>query len=140
MSLHLFVSTLLIALAASLAHAKDRGDVLLFAANIHGKRIDYSVSEDRAKKLPPWNPRKPSIPLPVHKAVEKAEAWLKIKNPKTDSFEPRRIDLGSVAYGQHLGLWYYMVHFDTVEGGKPQQESGTHAVVLMDGSIVEPTP
>jgi hypothetical protein len=113
-------------------------EVPLFKAQNEGKVIDYSISSGRAKKLQKWDPIKQVVPLQIHEAVAKALAWIKKRNPKIDSFVPSRIELGKVSYGEFNGLWYYTVGFDGVVGGEQMHSWGLQAVVLMDGSIVEP--
>src|SRR5437764_4980423 len=112
-----------------------RGDVPLFTSNIEGKALEYSIPEARAEKLPKWDPKQTSIPLPMPEAVAKAEAWLKKRNPKIDSFVPNRIELFRVSYGRFSGLWYYTIYFGAVVGKQRLSGSDLHAVVLMDGTI-----
>jgi hypothetical protein len=134
---HLILPPVLL-LAISSAYAQNRGEVPLFRANYDGKVSDYSISEIRAEKLPKWDPTQPVIPLPIHSAVAKAQVWVKTLNPKFDSFVPARIGLGCVCYGKFSGLWYYTISLDGIVGGKRMHGPDFGAVVLMDGSIVEP--
>ena len=117
-----------------------QGEVPLFTSNVEGKVVEYSIPESRAEKLPKWDPTQTSIPLPIPKAVARAQAWLKPRNPKIDSFIPNRIELFRVSYGRFFGLWYYTVHFDAVIGKQRLSSSDLQAVVLMDGTIVESHP
>lgn len=137
-----FLATIfvLILIGACPAYAQAQEDVPLFKAQNENKVIDYSISQARADKLPKWDPAQPTIPLQIHEAVAKAQAWIKKQNPKIESFVPNRIDLGRVSYGRFYGLWYYTVGFDGVVGGQRMYSWGLQAVVLMDGSIVEPKP
>ena len=125
-------------LAVLPAYGQGRDEVPLFKAENGGKVIDYSISQERAKKLQKWDPTQTDVPLQVHEAVVKAQGWIKKRNPKIDSFVTSRIELGRVSYGQFYGLWYYMIGFDGVVGGEQMHSWGLQAVVLMDGSIVEP--
>lgn len=138
MNLFRLLVTSLVLLAVLPAHAQTRGEVPLFKAHNDGKVIDYSITQARAEKLPKWDPLQPSAPLPIHDAVAKAQTWLKKQNPKIESFVPSRIELGRVSYGRFFGLWYYTVGFDGVVGNQRMHGWGLQAVVLMDGSIVEP--
>lgn len=136
----LLANLLTILIAACPAYGQTLDDVPLFKAQNEGKVLDYSISQARADRLPKWDPTQPTIPLQIHEAVAKAQAWIKKKNPKIESFLPNRIDLGRVSYGRFFGLWYYTVGFDGVVGGQRMYGWGLQAVVLMDGSIVEPQP
>ncbi len=120
------------------AYGQIRGEVPLFKAHNDGNVIDYSITQARAEKLPKWDPTQQTVPLQVHDAVAKAQVWVKKQNPKIESFAPNRIELGRVSYGRFFGLWYYTVGFDAVVGNQRMHGWGLQAVVLMDGSIVEP--
>jgi hypothetical protein len=135
-----FIVALYVILTMLPAYGQSRGEVPLFKTHNDGKVIDYSISPNRAEKLPKWDPTQPAIPLQLHEAVAKAQSWIKKQNPKIDSYVPNRIELGRVSYGRFFGLWYYTVGFDGVVGGQRMHGSGLQAVVLMDGSIVEPQP
>ena len=127
-----------ILIAACPAYGQTQDDVPLFKTQNEGRVLAYSISQGRANRLPKWDLAQPTIPLQIHEAVAKAQAWVKKKNPKIESLIPNRIDLGRVSYGRFLGLWYYEVGFDGVVGGQRLYGWGLQAVVLMDGSIVEP--
>jgi hypothetical protein len=136
----LLLNVFLILISTCPAYGQTQGEVPLFTLQNEGKAIDYSISEARADKLPKWDPSQPTIPLQINEAVSKAQAWIKKKNPKIESFVPNHIELGRVSYGRFFGLWYYTVGFDGVVGGQRMFGWGLQAVVLMDGSIVEPKP
>lgn len=134
----ILVPTAFALLIVSPVYAQGRGEVPLFKAQNEGKVLDYSISQARAEKLPKWEPQKPSIPLPIHDAIAKAQAWTQKQNLKIESLVPNRIELDRVSYGKFFGLWYYRIGFDAVVGGQRMHAWGLQAVVLMDGSIVEP--
>jgi hypothetical protein len=136
----LLANLFLILTATCPAYGQTQGEVPLFKAQNEGKVLDYSISQARADKLPKWDPTQPTVPLQINEAVAKAQAWIEKKNPRIDSFVPNRIELGRVSYGRFFGLWYYTVGFDGVVGGQRMYGWGLQAVVLMDGSIVEPQP
>lgn len=134
------IIALLSAIVALPVVAQTQGEVPLFKSQTDGRVTDYSISQSRAEKLPKWDPTQPNVPLSIRDAVAKADGWLRKRNPKIEAFVPGRIELGRVSYGPFFGLWYYTIAFDGVVGKQRMHSSGLVAVVLMDGSIVEPQP
>jgi hypothetical protein len=132
------IPILFFALALQNVHAGSSDNVMLIRAEYDGKMMEYSIPGKRVEKLPKWNHSQPIIPLPVHTATSKALAWMKIRNPKIESFEPYRIELVKVQSTGINDLWYYTVSFSGNVGGQRMFGGGLQAIVLMDGSIVEP--
>ncbi len=128
---------LFIAIASFSVHGYSQGDVPLHKSQGDGKSFDYSVSQARVEKLPKWDPTQPTLPLSVKDAVAKAQIWMKKQNPKFDLFAPRSIELRRVSM-RGTGLWYYTIAFDGVVGTEQMFSWSLQAVVLMDGTVVEP--
>jgi TonB family protein len=106
----------------------------------------YEVSEDRSNRLPPWDPQtRAEPPLSTGAAIRAAEAWLIARNPEIKAFEPSTVALmkaspPNVSAGtcQRLECWYYRVTFDPVVSGRRLTGGNFVAIVLMDGSVVNP--
>jgi hypothetical protein len=137
MKTHRIVFLLVMAVASLFAHGYNQGDVSLHKSQGDGKSFDYFIPQGRAEKLPKWEPTQPTIPLSIKDAVARAQVWMKKQNPKIDSFAPRSIELKRVS-ARGVGLWYYTIAFDGVVGTEQMFSWSLQAVVLMDGSIVEP--
>ena len=101
----------------------------------------WEISSQRADRLPSWNPRNtPNPPLSSGDAIKVGEDWLRQQNPEVKTFELTNLTLAR-GYGvfAQSDRWYYMMYFDPVVGGR-RLAGGSNfaAVVLLDGSVVEP--
>jgi TonB family protein len=120
------------------ASGQFRSTIVLSGSVIQdGTRYLYEISQERASLLPRWDQRAGSEPpLSLGGARRAAEAWLASRAP-----EVKALDLTSLSFlkTNPAGLWYYRLTFDPLVGGR--RLSGGRdftAVVLLDGSIVEP--
>ena len=104
-----------------------------------GKTTIHKITEAEAQRLPEWDPEsgKPA-PLPLDVAIKKGKEWLKKKNPKMDDFKVRSISLEKVGFGSIPNRWFYKIEFDPVLGDQRLFGPWFAAVVLMDGTVVEP--
>lgn len=122
------------ALADHSAHA-----VHLLLTDFAGKVFDYRIAIERAKSLPDWEPQtgKPP-PLRGDRAVATALDWMKKRAPEVERFAVFRIELSRVTYINRGVLWHYTVYADAVHGTRRIPALGMQAVVLLDGTVVEP--
>ena len=134
---HLMILAVVI---SSGAIAQSREEVPLFTSRTNGKVFEYAVDAARAEKQPKWSPSKTPPPLSIADAVGRADAWIKKRNPRIDTFVPRRIELSSILYGEFTGVWYYRISFDGMIDGHRLSATDFNSVVLLDGSVVEPRP
>ena len=135
----LILATLLLATTAqSLARTSPQGIVPLHAASYGESVREYSIIESQAEKLAKWDPAQTAAPLTTSQAITKARAWLKVRHPKFDGFEPTEISLRRVSYSRFTALWYYTIRFDGLVGQTRSYVPEMEAVVLMDGTVVEP--
>ena len=123
--------------ASGATHTPDGVHLLL--TDFAGKVYDYRIGGEQAAALPRWEPGwgKPP-PLRGDKAVAIATAWMKRRAPQFDRFEPFRIELTRVSYLNRGVLWHYVIYADAVHGTRRIPAMGMQAVVLLDGSVVEP--
>jgi len=116
-----------------------KGMVSLYTMTRGETVIDYLVSEAVAQKQPMWDPSQSPPPLSTVDAVAKARAWLKQKHPKFDAFVPSSINYRQVRY-ERTNFWYYSISFDGMVGQTRTYAPELDAVVLFDGTVVEPRP
>jgi hypothetical protein len=60
--------------------------------------------------------------------------------PQVARFALFRIELTRTTYINRGVLWHYIIYADAVHGTRRMPAHGMQAVVLMDGSVVEPGP
>jgi hypothetical protein len=104
-----------------------------------GKTTIHKITASEAQKLPEWDPEsgKPA-PLELSTAIKLGKEWMKKKNPKMDDFTVGSISVEKVGYGSIPNRWFYKVEFDPIVGGQKLFGSQFMAVVLMNGTVVEP--
>ena len=111
----------------------------LFTHRSEDKEYAYSITRARALSVTRWADPISEPPLSVSRAVALAKEEVKRKHGKFDDFEVTAIDLRRVHYPPQLSdIWYYSVAFFPIIDGHRIYEGNYAAVVLMDGSVVEP--
>ena len=109
-----------------------------------GRRYVYEISQERANGLPQWDQRAASEPpLSMSEAKKRAEAWLMSQTPEVKTFELSSASLtktvAPLGSCRLAGCWFYRMNLDPVVAGRRLAGGGDFtAIVLMDGSIVEP--
>ena len=122
---------------AALSQARPGAVLISTSAVQDGTRYIYEISSEQANLVPRWDARAGSEPpLTVRDARMAAETWLKGRAPEVKSLELTGVNL---LRANPTGIWHYRLTYDPVLGGKrlPGGRDFT-AVVLLDGSIVEP--
>jgi hypothetical protein len=111
-------------------------EVCLSDVRSEGKRYLHVISDDRAAKLPEYEPSKVDPQIPPRQACQIAEKYLKAKYAKIAGFN---VDSISIQYASTASphVWYYYIQF--VPSGSPEWALKLdHAVVvLLDGSVVD---
>lgn len=99
----------------------------------------WEIPTERATALPRWDLDAGPAPLAIDEATRIARAWLSRGNPQVERFAIQEVQLSRVGTSSPAaeGFWYYTVFF--VAPGQPGKPSLFYAVVLPDGSPVEPT-
>jgi hypothetical protein len=118
----------------------DNSDVTLSHMFSEGKSTLFKMTRSEAMKLPEWaGPGSgQSIPLPLDAAVHKGKESLKKRHPKMDDFEVTEVSLSEVGFGMIPQRWFYRVECEAVLEKERLRGRRFAAVVLMDGSVVEP--
>jgi hypothetical protein len=132
-------SLLLLLLAwPSIATANE---VTLFGQGDMETMYNWAVSNEKLLAQPQWSPAAGPPPLPISKAVDLARAWMKKRHPDVKDFAIASVTLApsNACCSGATERWYYRVEFYPIVGG--QRLYGGHfiAVVLFDGTVVEPT-
>jgi hypothetical protein len=103
-----------------------------------GTSIGVLVSEAQHKKAPAWSPGRGEPPISIARVADIAEKWAKVKYRDYDSVKIQSINLSEYGCYGEPKYWHYIVHFIPVKNGQPQF-GGYFAVVLLDGTLIEPT-
>ncbi|MBK7662762.1 MAG: hypothetical protein IPJ21_04275 [Sterolibacteriaceae bacterium] len=117
-----------------------QSEVVLFGQGDARTMYQWAVPQSRFVALPRWSPSAGTPPLPIGKAAEIADVWIKKKNSEIKSFSISSI---AIAVGHGWGAepqdrWYYRIDFQPIVGGQRLYGGQFIAVVLFDGTIVEP--
>jgi hypothetical protein len=104
-----------------------------------GKTTIHKITETEAQRLPEWDPEsgKPA-PLPMDVAIKTGKEWLKKKYPKIDDFKIQSVTLEKIRNSSIPNRWFYNIRFDPFLGDLHVFGPEFMAVVLMNGSVVEP--
>jgi hypothetical protein len=109
-----------------------------------GYQYEVEITEGTFARTPKWDRRSPNPPLSANEAMVRAERTRKrlIKEKKLqDNIERGWWTMDSAelkAFDQENGQWYWMILFDyrMAQTGPPNE---LRIVVLMDGTVIEPT-
>jgi hypothetical protein len=139
-----FYITIALFLVATAIAAAPSNIVVLLTVYKGGEGIEYRTDIETLKRTPDWTPGKQEPPLAVSDACRIAVEAGRRLFPKAENISIRSVMLGSTASTAHgpadIVRWHYEVHIIPVVGGKIDFfDSGTHIVILMDGSVIEPT-
>jgi hypothetical protein len=74
----------------------------------------------------------------LKKALEIGKATLKQRHSEIDDLELTSVSLNEMVSGKRLGTWFYVLSYVGKKDGKSVQSCRFFAVVLMDGSSVDP--
>jgi hypothetical protein len=138
MRFHITLALLIVASGLLAAPA----NIGLLLVGVQGGQIEYLTDIDTLKRTPDWTPGKQEPPLAVSDACRIALEAGKRRFPKAEGIFIQSVTLSSIAYGapDDVVRWHYEVAIWPSVGGKPYfKDSGSYIVILMDGSIVEPT-
>jgi hypothetical protein len=150
---HITLALLVVASGLLAAPAK----VTLFSINVQGEQFEYVTDIDTLMRTPDWTPGKQEPPLAVSDACRIAVEAGKLRFQNADGIAIESVTLrptatrGDSFTGLATGLaindiindivrWHYEVAILPIVGGKPSfADLGGEIVILMNGSIVEPT-
>lgn len=122
-----------------LASAQGSGQVFLLGEGDMATMHRWDVPRKQYEALPKWAPRSNAVPFSIADAVRTSEEWIKKRHPEVKKFDVSSVSLvraGCCVPSDER--WFYRVEFRPVVAG--QRLHGGHfvAVVLLDGSLVEP--
>lgn len=122
--------------------ASAQSDVVLFGQGDTQTMYQWVVPWKKFVAQPQWTPSSGNPPLPIAKAAEVADAWIKKKNPDIKAFSISSIALAvsHTWHGKPEDRWYYKIEFQPIVGGQRLFGGQFLAVVLFDGTVVEPRP
>ena len=146
---HITLALLVVASGLLAAPAK----ITVFSINVQGEQIEYLTDIDTLMRTPDWTPGKQEPPLAVSDACRIAVEAGKLRFQNADGIVIESVTLRPTATrgGSSTGLaindiindivrWHYEIAILPIVGGKPSFAGlGGEIVILMDGSIVEPT-
>jgi hypothetical protein len=102
--------------------------------------FDFSISSERLAAQPDWSPTFTSIPLQPQQAAQAALAWYRAKYPSVDSLvSVTHLSLSTISLTGSR-KWHYSVIFSVPSDARKTlpEEAVSVAVVLLDGTVVEP--
>lgn len=137
MKLRLAIFGLAVGLAA--VAAADERVRITEHRDASGKSTYWFITQEGLTNIPEWKVDGP-LPLPVEKAVAKATEWIKKRNAKFTEWDIVSISLGKIWDSDIKNRWYYSVSVNgTVDVDGIKANSFFSIIILMDGTIVEPT-
>jgi hypothetical protein len=144
--------TILLIIAAGLASAalaQEKFEVVLAdMTDAKGNRVQFRTDTEALARTPEWNPGSQDPPLTVAAATRIAVEAGKRRLPKADDIAINSITLRkSESYGRSAGglarlvRWYYEFTVSPIIDGETfHGSSATTLVILLDGSVIEPSP
>jgi TonB family protein len=116
------------------------GMVLLnFTRNADGTATVWQIEESRIAALPRWDPEAQPSPLPVPDAIRLAREWVRQRHADVSRFDLQYVTVQRPISATGTPLWYYHLAFSGSRSATPQTGQVFPAIVLCDGSVVEPT-
>ena len=104
-----------------------------------GVRMRLAVNREQAIRVPEWHPEAGyPPPLDLKLAIELARDSVRNRYPQFQKYEVISIDIAEVGR-EYMDKWFYMIKFRPILEDQPVRLTGTVALVLMDGTVVEPT-
>jgi protein TonB len=127
---------------SSIAAAQPVGEVTVTSiGSPDGTVYVYAIGPARGDSIPKWDPlATPDPPLSFLQARVAAERWLASRTPQISTFELSNAFFGRGGRCGNDACWFYRMIFNPVLNGRTLVGGGPDftAVVLLDGSIVEP--
>ncbi|ROZ63872.1 hypothetical protein [Ramlibacter sp. WS9] len=102
---------------------------------------NWEVSHEKWRAQPKWHPSSTNPPpLPIAKAVEIADSWLRKRHADVNKLALSQVMLRTQSQTGH-GVderWFYRIEFQPVIAGRKVWGADLVAVVLFDGTVVVP--
>lgn len=119
-------------------HAAD--SVTLFSESGAKATYTWALPLARLQQTPAWTPSAGAPPLSIAKAVAIATGRLKAANPQFKRYDVLSISLVAASWtgDKPADRWYYRIALTPVIDGNRLYRLRYVAVVLLDGTLVEP--
>jgi hypothetical protein len=119
---------------------RAQDSVTLFSQSGAKATYTWAVPMDRLQQTPAWTPSAGAPPLSISKAVAIAVQRLKAANPEFKRYDVLSLSLvaASRTADQPADHWYYKIELVPVIDGNRLYRLQYVAVVLLDGTLVEP--
>jgi hypothetical protein len=124
-----------------LAGAQPRSGVLLLAEGDTQTMQNWEVSHQKWEAQPKWTPASADPPpLSIAKAVELGDVSLRKRHPDVKQFAISSVTLRpqSSSGRDIVDGWFYRLEFQPVVAGRRLWGGQFLAVVLFDGTVIEP--
>lgn len=105
-----------------------------------GSKLGLFISPAQISSSPAWKPGTGEPPLPFSRAVQLALHWAKAEYKRFDDVQIRSVHVTSYGCPSPENRWYYNVDFTPIMDGNPMFATGYFVAILMDGTIIAPTP
>lgn len=104
----------------------------------------YKASREEVFNVPEWLPDKSNPPLTIPGALTIAKVAAQSEFPQYKDFEVGGLDINPIPvpsfFSQLKNRWFYVVELHPKIDGETQRDDRVWVVVLMDGTVIKPTP
>jgi hypothetical protein len=137
----LLIALSLFASAEVLAQEQPCGSQsMMTISKADGSKLGLFISPAQISNSPAWTPESGEPPLPLSKAVHLATEWAKREYKRFDGVQARAVNLGTYGCPTPKDRWYYTIHFSPIMDTVSLLVPGYFVAVLMDGTVIGPTP
>jgi len=103
-----------------------------------GRYVGLVIPEKVISSQEKWNPTESEPPISIVMASQKIKEWAKEKYSKYDNVNIAEISLADFRR-RNQGYWYYKFDLVPMFDGRKVFHQASWAVLLFDGTIIEPT-
>jgi hypothetical protein len=128
------MSAALMSLAAAAVAAPDF--VAFHVPSTYKQRYELKVTQSALDAAPMWPEDQPNPPVSARKAMALAKEKLVKMHPESANWNLRGVNLTKL---DAKGQWIYIVRFEVPQQSPHLIPTPFDMIVLMDGSVVEPT-
>ena len=134
------ITTVLMFTASCDAHGECGTHPFYSTKKEDGTTIGLIATDADLARDPAWTPGHGEPPISPGRAYDLALAWAKANWKRYDSFGLERIELQTAGCDSSHKKWLYGVSLEPVIDGNRLFGGNYVLAVLMDGSIIAPTP